>query len=241
MAASQALKLREKAYRSFTRHLLARDIRPGQFVSQRELVAITGQPLGAIRELIPRLEAEGLIVTVPQRGMQVAHVDLNLIRNAFQFRIMMEREAVAAFTRDASNEAIAALREAHEAILERSNGRVDEQLIADAQNVDRDFHEALIDHLGNDIISKSYRVNWIKVRLIRQNETTLYDALVMPVMQEHLTVIGAIERRDEPGAIAALTRHINNARSRAMRIVPASGNENGEDHHDTHTTDFHDR
>ena len=33
--------------------------------------------LGAIRELIPRLEADGLITTVPQRGMQIAHVDLN--------------------------------------------------------------------------------------------------------------------------------------------------------------------
>jgi DNA-binding GntR family transcriptional regulator len=241
MAAGQALKLREKAYRSFTRHLLARDIRPGQFVSQRELVALTGQPLGAIRELIPRLEAEGLIVTVPQRGMQVAHVDLNLIRNAFQFRIMMEREAVAAFTRDASNESIAALREAHEAIIARAEGATDAQLIADAQNVDRNFHEALIDHLGNDIISKSYRVNWIKVRLIRQNETTLYDALVTPVMQEHLTVIGAIERRDEPGAVGALTRHINNARSRAMRIVPASGTDNGEKRHETDTTHVHDR
>jgi len=225
MAASQALKLREKAYRSFTRHLLARDIRPGQFVSQRELVAITGQPLGAIRELIPRLEAEGLIVTVPQRGMQIAHVDLNLIRNAFQFRIMMEREAVAAFTREASNEAIVALRDAHEAIIARAEGEADEQLIADAQNVDRDFHEALIDHLGNDIISKSYRVNWIKVRLIRQNETALHDALVTPVMQEHLTVIDAIERRDEPSAVAALARHIENARSRAMRIAPAAATE----------------
>ena len=110
---AEALKLREKAYRSFTRRLLARDIRPGQFISQRELVALTGQPLGAIRELIPRLEAEGLIVTVPQRGMQVAHVDLSLIRNAFQFRLILEREAVAAFTREASDEAVAALRDAH--------------------------------------------------------------------------------------------------------------------------------
>jgi DNA-binding GntR family transcriptional regulator len=225
--ASEALKLREKAYRSFTRHLLARDIRPGQFISQRELVALTGQPLGAIRELIPRLEAEGLIVTVPQRGMQVAHVDLNLIRNAFQFRLMMEREAVAAFTREASNEAVAALRDAHSAIVQRSHGGIDERLIDDAQTVDRDFHEALIDHLGNDIISKSYRVNWIKVRLIRQNETALYDALVEPVMREHLGVIEAIERRDEAGAVAALTRHINNARSRAMRIAP--GGTTGED------------
>lgn len=228
MPGSQALKLREKAYRSFTRHLLARDIRPGQFISQRELVALTGQPLGAIRELIPRLEAEGLIVTVPQRGMQVAHVDLNLIRNAFQFRLLMEREAVAVFTRDAGNDAVAALREAHEAIVARAHNGVDEQLIDDAQNVDRDFHERLIDHLGNDIISKSYRVNWIKVRLIRQNETALHDELVEPVMREHLTVIDAIERRDQDGAVAALTRHINNARSRAMRIAPASGN-HGED------------
>ena len=51
---------------------------PGQFISQRELVELTGLPLGAIRELVPRLEAEGLIKTVPQRGMLVAHVDVSL-------------------------------------------------------------------------------------------------------------------------------------------------------------------
>ncbi|TIW63538.1 MAG: GntR family transcriptional regulator, partial [Mesorhizobium sp.] len=45
---SEPATLREKAYASFTRHLLARDLRPGQFVSQRELVAFTGLPLGAI-------------------------------------------------------------------------------------------------------------------------------------------------------------------------------------------------
>src|SRR6185369_1239754 len=82
--------LREKAYDSFTRHLLSREIRAGQFISQRELVEITGLPLGAIRELIPRLEAEGLVRTVPQRGMQVAHVDLHLIKDAFQFRLFLE-------------------------------------------------------------------------------------------------------------------------------------------------------
>ncbi|MCQ4005082.1 GntR family transcriptional regulator, partial [Klebsiella pneumoniae] len=91
----EPLKLRERAYASFTERLLAREIKPGQFVTQRELVAMTGFPLGAIRELIPRLEAEGLIKTVPQRGMQVAHVDLNLIRNAFQFRLFLEKEATA--------------------------------------------------------------------------------------------------------------------------------------------------
>jgi len=110
--------LRERAYESFTHHLLSRDVRPGQFISQRRLVELTGLPLGAIREAIPRLEAEGLIKTVPQRGLQVAHIDINLIREAFQFRIFLEKEAVALFTRSASDAAIAKLLKQHRDIAE---------------------------------------------------------------------------------------------------------------------------
>ncbi|MDH3743372.1 MAG: GntR family transcriptional regulator, partial [Hyphomicrobiales bacterium] len=84
-------RLREQAYDRFTEQLFEKSIVPGQFVSQRELVALTGLPLGAIRELIPRLEADGLITVIPQRGMQIATVDLNLIRNAFQLRLFLER------------------------------------------------------------------------------------------------------------------------------------------------------
>ena len=95
--------LRERAYDAFTHHLLRSDIKPGQFMSQRELVLLTGQPLGAIRELIPRLEAEGLIITVPQRGLQILPLDINLIRNAFQFRLILEREAIVAFIQTAGS------------------------------------------------------------------------------------------------------------------------------------------
>ena len=41
--ASQALKLREKAYRSFTRHLLARDIRQRHAVAD-EHISVTKEP-----------------------------------------------------------------------------------------------------------------------------------------------------------------------------------------------------
>ena len=97
------VKLRERAYDAFTHHLLRSDIKPGQFMSQRELVLLTGQPLGAIRELIPRLEAEGLIITVPQRGLQILPLDITLIRNAFQFRLILEREAIVAFIQTAGS------------------------------------------------------------------------------------------------------------------------------------------
>jgi DNA-binding GntR family transcriptional regulator len=212
------LKLRDKAYDSFTERLLAREIKPGQFMSQRELVELTGMPLGAIRELIPRLEAEGLITTVPQRGMQVAHVDLNLIRNAYQFRLFIESQATALYAQSRSDEAIAALRAAHEAIIRRAEDGEKETLIRDAEATDRSLHEAIIDHLDNEIISNAFRVNWIKIRLIRQNETRLYADLVIPVMRDHLKVIEAIERKDATEAVAAMAFHINQARSRAINI-----------------------
>jgi DNA-binding GntR family transcriptional regulator len=212
------LKLRERAYDVFTEQLLRSEIKPGQFVTQRELVALTGQPLGAIRELIPRLEAEGLIVTVPQRGLQILPLDITLIRNAFQFRLILEREATASFTQMASDAAIGQLEAEHQSIVSSAQGGLTEKLVAEAQKIDREFHETVIDDLNNDIISKAYRVNWIKVRLIRQNETSLDEDLVIPVMREHLVIIAAMKRRDSGAAVEAAVAHIMNARARALRL-----------------------
>ena len=80
-------------------------MRPGQFITQRELVQLLDMPLGAVRELVPRLEAEGLLRTVPQRGLQIAQVDLKLIHNAFALRRMLECEAALHF--DAVADALA--------------------------------------------------------------------------------------------------------------------------------------
>ncbi|WP_371077711.1 MULTISPECIES: GntR family transcriptional regulator [unclassified Sinorhizobium] len=210
--------LREKAYESFTRHLLARDVRPGQFVSQRRLVELTGLTLGAIRELIPRLEAEGLIKTVPQRGLQIAHIDLDLIREAYQLRLFLEKEAVALFTRSASDETIAQLVKQHRDIADAiRNGDASPELENRAQAIDWGMHDAFIDALGNKIISNAYRVNSIKMRLIGQERFRI-EGRVGPVMGEHLKVLEAIERRSVEEAVSSLEAHINHARDRALRI-----------------------
>ena len=210
--------LREKAYESFTRHLLARDVRPGQFVSQRRLVELTGLPLGAIRELIPRLEAEGLIKTVPQRGLQIAHIDLHLIREAFQLRLFLEKEAVALFVHSASDELIGKMIEKHRELAAAvAAGNETPELEAEAQAVDWGMHDAFIDALGNRIISNVYRVNSIKMRLINQERFRI-NGRVASVMGEHMGVLQAIERRSAGDAVAALVKHIGHARDRALRI-----------------------
>jgi DNA-binding GntR family transcriptional regulator len=211
-------KLRERAYDAFTHHLLRSDIKPGQFLSQRELVALTGQPLGAIRELIPRLEAEGLIITVPRRGLQILSLDVALVRNAFQFRLILEKEAIASFSEAASTATIERIEAAHESIIASAREGITGEIVSRAQQIDREFHEAVIDDLNNDIISKAYRVNWIKVRLIRQNETSLDKNLVIPVMQEHLIIIAAMKSRNTAAAVEAAAAHIMSARARALRL-----------------------
>lgn len=212
------MTLRERAYESFTARLLARDIAPGQFLSQRELVALTGMPLGAIREMIPRLEAEGLIRTVPQRGLQIAHVDLDLIRNAFQLRLLLEREAVVQFASSAPPEVIAGWRDRHLEVRAEAERGVTPELVDRAQKMDWAMHDAMIDALANELISSVYRVNSIRIRLIRNEDTRMLPELVLSVMDEHLAIIEALGARDTPAAVRALEIHIESAKRRAVRI-----------------------
>lgn len=217
--AGEPTTLREKAYETFKERLFSREIRPGQFLSQRELVAITGMPLGAIRELIPRLEADGLIKTVPQRGMQIAHVDIDLIRNAFQLRLILEREAVVSFCRAASQAEIAKLREDHLAVQRAAvEDGVTPELLKNAQLMDWAFHDRMIDSIGNELISSFYRVNSVKIRVIRQEDTRMLPELVTSVMSEHMRIVEALAARDEEAALEALEAHIDSARRRALGV-----------------------
>lgn len=222
MPAFGRTNLRDKAYDSFTRHLLSRNIRPGQFVSQRQLVELTGLSLAAIRELIPRLETEGLITTAPQRGLQIASIDVNLIRDAFQFRLFIEREAVAEFAKTAPAAVVAALRQEHMAIIDAvvgcGNGAIPEALVRKAQTVDLRLHSTIIEALGNKLIADAYRVNAIKLSLVRQEQGLLFDKLVLPAMRDHMRIIEAIEAIDGIAAADAMAAHIMIGRNRALGV-----------------------
>lgn len=216
--AAKLVPLRERAYASFTEKLLARDILPGQIISQRELVELTGLPLGAIREMIPRLEADGLIQTVPKKGIQITNVDLNLVKNAFQLRQVLEREAIRSFCESAPDAQIAAFKDKHLEIWDAAKKLVTPELLTEAQHLDWAFHDHIIDALENDLISNIYRVNSIKVRLIRNADTRMLPELVVSVFEEHLKVIDALETRNTDACMQALEEHILSAKYRALGV-----------------------
>ena len=211
-------QLRWQAYDRFQQQLMAARIRAGQFVSQRELAALIGLPLGAIREVIPRLEAEGLLVTVPQRGLQVANVDVKLVRNAFQLRLTLEKEATAQFAATATDEQLDALEAAHRDIVDRAAKGVTPALLDAAQAVDWGLHDAMIDAMGNEIISSIYRVNSLRIRLIRLDRVTLNAESLQPAMAEHLALIAALRTRVPARAVAAIEAHLTHARNRALGL-----------------------
>jgi DNA-binding GntR family transcriptional regulator len=213
-----SISQRARAYQGFTQQILSGGIRSGQFISQRELMALLDMPLGAVREMIPRLEAGGLIQTVPQRGLQIAHVDLKLIRNAFQLRGMIEREAIGHFTHSASQQEIDAIEASHHDILRRASAtRVDADLLDDAQALDWGLHDRMVDAMGNEIVSEIYRVNTLRVRLIRLEHSVITPARLIPAMQEHLAFIAALRARDAALAVQLLEAHIRSARERVMQ------------------------
>lgn len=206
---------RESGYERFESGLLEGVIAPGQFLSQREIGALTGLTERAARELILRLEADGLLVATPGRGFQAASVDLSLIREAFQLRRLFECEAVKSYCLKAAATELAARREAHEAVLAEATPTPSRALRERSQEADRGLHEAIIAALDNSLIAAIYRVNAIKIRLIRRTQIRL-DRFMALTMREHLAILSACEARDEAAAAAAMAAHIDNTMRRVM-------------------------
>ncbi|MBV9785064.1 MAG: GntR family transcriptional regulator [Acidisphaera sp.] len=213
------MTLRAQAYDAFTRHVLERRIVAGQFVTQRDLATLVGFPLGAIREMIPRLEAEGLVRALAQRGLQIIGAEPRLIHDAFSLRDLIEREALQHYVQTASDAAIAqqvaALEEVETAV--RTSADAPAKL-ARAQAVDWGFHDALIDSMGNALISNLHRVNAIRIRIIMYDRVTLTPESVALALREHRPILMAIQARDAPAALDALGRHLASARRRALGL-----------------------
>jgi DNA-binding GntR family transcriptional regulator len=206
---------RLEAYERFKVRLGSGELKPGQFVTQRELADLIGVPVGTAREAIQRLEYESLVKVYPQRGIQITEVSVRLIKEAFQFRSILEAAAVRHFAAAGPLADIDRLLAQTADVLGRAAGRIDEALARAAVEVDWTMHDTIVDGLGNSILSEVYRVNAGRIRLIRANNGLSGDRL-RAVLTEHLTVLSACRARDPDAAESALLAHLEAARGRAL-------------------------
>lgn len=208
---------RQVAYRRFQQLLLAAQLRPGQNLSQREIIQKLGISLGALRELLPRLEAEGLLAVLPQRGIQITTVDLQMIRESYQMRIAFEREATIYAIEHVPDDALLQQRALHSAVLERAKGGgISGALLDEAQKIDSDFHDFLIGATANETLIQAYSIIAIRVRMIQLDRIRLNPVVLAPALADHLEIIDSILKRDRTKAVEAIETHIQNARARAV-------------------------
>ncbi|HHG89690.1 MAG TPA: GntR family transcriptional regulator [Devosia sp.] len=208
--------LRAEAYDRIISLLNVQDLRPGQIVTQRELVERTKTSLAAVREAIPRLEAEGLMKTLRQRGLMITNVDVSFVRNACQLRTIIELEAVANANRNIPPTTIEQWEEEHRSILERLQRDTTEELAREAQQIDWSMHDQLIASLSNDLISEVYRVNSIKVRMAAHERLLVTPFNARRVMSEHLAILEALKAQDSTRAATAMRQHLANSLSLAL-------------------------
>ena len=213
------IPLRQAAYESIETLLRNGELRPGQIVSQRELVKRTGLTLGAVREAVPRLEAEGLLQTVPQRGLMVPSLDIVFVRDAYELRRVLEMSAIPAAIERMPDETIDELIRWHRDLRARidSGGEAEAARAAEAlQKRDWSMHEGFVAMTGNRLMINIFRVTAIKIRMAVQSRIQVTSYNARRVIDEHLAILEPLARRDAEAMAAGLARHIDNSLTIAL-------------------------
>ena len=83
--ADVGLSLGELAYQQLRDEIVTCRLQPGQRLAERRLAASTGFGVSPIREALKRLDHEGLIITVPRSGYQVAPLTIRVVDELFDF------------------------------------------------------------------------------------------------------------------------------------------------------------
>jgi DNA-binding GntR family transcriptional regulator len=218
--ASTTTMMRTDVYDQLKERLFTGELRTGQFVSQRELTSLLGATLNPVREAIRKLEIEGLINVYPQRGIQIIEGGVKAINDAYEYRLLLELNAVRRFAAAASNTLIddmmATVRKSIKALeLSPNDIEVRWKVLDD----DYEFHKDLVDFQENEILSKHYTLNAARLRLFRIN-------IGQPLLRldsaakEHLEILEACKKRDTEMAVDLLTKHIEISREHALGIRP---------------------
>ncbi|MBK8018082.1 MAG: GntR family transcriptional regulator [Betaproteobacteria bacterium] len=147
--------------------------KPGEKLVERELCEMMGVSRPSIREALRRLEAEGLLWIVPHRGPMVATIGVEEARQIYAVRALLEGFAAQEFARYASEDQIAALKEAL-SLLERSarSGKSVELSEAKAR-----FYETILAGCRNEIVSSVLSGLHNRVNVLRMTSMSQKDRL----------------------------------------------------------------
>jgi DNA-binding GntR family transcriptional regulator len=206
--------LRQAAYERIEDLLNSGVLRPGQIITQRELVEMTGGTLGSVREAVPRFEAEGLLQTLPQRGLMVPSLDITFVRDAYQMRRVIELATVPDMVERLSRDMIAEWIDWHQSAIAKiqdRGGASSEDLSDEIQRRDWGMHESFVGAMRNKLIANVYRVTAVKIRMVVQSRLRVTPYNATRIIHEHLDILEPLHKGDVGKTQVALANHLDNS------------------------------
>jgi DNA-binding GntR family transcriptional regulator len=195
----------ERAYQHVKRKVLLGSYDGGDLIAEGQVADSLGVSRTPVREAFLRLEAEGLLRLYPKRGALVVPVSPGEVDDVVEARLLIERFAVAKVVAAGRHREIAAqMRD----VLDRQRVAGERGQVERFNDLDREFHAALVGAAGNAIISRQY--DGLRDRQLRMGVIALLrrPGRMAQIIGEHGRICDLLADGDTAGLDAFLDTHV---------------------------------
>jgi DNA-binding GntR family transcriptional regulator len=202
---SRHRSLRDETVDEMRRLILNGELQPGEHLSEISISERLGVSRHPVREAFRRLEAEGLLESVPRRGVRVVQLDGDELRLVREMRLALELIAVQHTVERGDAATMTALSDTLEAGYAALEAGDAEQVHA----LNDQFHEVLAAGGGSRFLADTLR----SVRNQSHHLVGGKSAAISQSWDEHAAIIKAALARDAELACLLMRRHLEQRHS----------------------------
>ncbi|QHM94955.1 MULTISPECIES: GntR family transcriptional regulator [Kosakonia] len=189
----------------------AGELLPGERLQETRLAEQFGLSRTPIREALHRLETLGLAEPGPQRGLIIAHISYERLRQLFDVREGLERLAMALAVNAASDAEIALLQE----MVHAEASLTDSKALHDHNRM---FHRQIYRATHNPYLNEMLDNLRIHLSLLRSTTYELKER-TEESKREHQSIVDALARRDSAAAQEIACEHIRHGYRARLTIL----------------------
>ena len=199
------LPLRDVVYNTLREAILRGDLQPGERLMELQLAAKLGVSRTPIREAIRMLEQEGLTVTVPRKGAEVARMTLKDMEDVLEIRESLDELAVKLACQKMTPEQLEKLMVARDAFAASTEGGN----VKEIAQCDVSFHDVIYEATDNPKLVNM--LNNLREQIYRYRVEYLKNPGNYPALiREHEDIVTAIANKDQLRSVEAMHIHVAN-------------------------------
>lgn len=214
MDVNDYLPLRDVVFNTLRQAILRGEMEPGERLMEIQLAQKLGVSRTPIREAIRKLELEGLVIMIPRKGAEVAHITEKDMRDVLEVRSTLEELAVTLACKNVTPEKVDELKSANK-VFESAIVSKDVVNIVDA---DVQFHDIIYAMTDNQRLIQI--INNLREQMYRYRLEYVKDARTHSILiSEHNDIIRKLSEKNVTDARIVVRQHINNQEKGIVRLL----------------------